>query len=308
MAEQHIQLMKGLGLDDEQIKAVEALTPDQLKDWKADDPEKLKIFNPGELVTKIQTGMKNVLTNDPAFLSSIPEDKLPKDVLKKIESGQYTRFQNELEEVATKKLGLDPNDLTAEDKKSIKGLTEKIALAYLKKNNGTEGLTKMQGELSKALEAVETMKTVHADTLKKEIEAVNGKNTMKLVKTLTKVELQGLDDVDLAVAANYVSDPVLATLNEKYAIVLDANDNLDLKQKEQPALDVLDKTGKKITFQQALKETVIAMKLGTQTKVDPDNPKGKKKVIIEGGGGDAGVVELPEHIKNKIDAIPVDKT
>lgn len=309
MPEQHVQLMKGLGFDDEQIKAIEAITPDQMKDWKADDPEKLKVFNPGELVTKVQTGMKNVLSNDPAFLASIPKDKISPAILKEVEKGQYARFQNELIDVATKQLGLDEKtDLTEEDRKSIRGLTAKIATAYLSKNGNVAGLEKMQKDLQKALEENETLKTGSEEKTKKQIEELNGKHSLKLINTLAKVELQGLDGIKLAVAANYVSGPVLSAMNEKYAIVLDANDNLVLKQKEQPALDVLDKAGKTVTFQQAMKETVLALKLGTEDKPDPTDPKGKKKVIIEGGGGGEDVVELPAHIKSKVDAIPADKT
>lgn len=303
MPEQHVQLMKGLGFTDADIQAIEALTPDQMKAWKADDPEQLKVFDPAKLVTTAKTGMKTALSNDAEFLAAIPEDKINKDILKKIESGQYARFQNELIEVATKQLGLEDKELTADDRKSIKGLANKMANLYLTKKGNVEGLQKMQQEKAEALQALEEMKTQQPELLKKEIEKVTGANTMKIIKTLTKVELMGLEDVRLGVAPQFISEPALNALNSKYTVVLDDNDNLDLKQKANPALDVMDDKGKKITFAAALKTVVLENKLGAEIKEDEKEKLKKKKLLIEGGGGDDETpVVVDTHIQKKIDA------
>lgn len=298
MPEQHIQLLTNLGLGKEQIDTLEAMTPEQLKEWKPDD-----------LVTAVQTNMKNTLSNDPAFLASIPEDKINKDVLKKYEAGQYARFQNELVEVATKKLGLDDKEvLTAEDRKSIKTMTEKIAQAYAVKTGNVDGLKKMQQEKAEALQQLETLKEQHTTNLKTELEKVNGANSAKLIKTLAKVELQSLDGVDFPIDVKFISDPALAALSSKYAVVIDANDNLEIKQKDNVALDVLDKAGKKITFNQALKEVVLENKLAVVRKEDDGGGDHKKKKIIIGGGeggeGGDGALEVPSYIANKIKSNP----
>lgn len=294
MAEQHVQLMKGLGFNDEQIQSIETMTPEQLKEFK-----------PDELVTTVQTSLKNVLQNDPAFLAAIPKEKINPAILKEIEKGQYARFQNELVEVATKKLGLDDKDLTDEDKKSIKGLAEKMANVYLSKKGNVEGLKEMQTKYSEAMQSLETLKEQNTQNLTKELEKVNGQHTAKLIKTLTKVELASLSDVTLSVGANFISDPVLSALSAKYAVVIDANDNLDIKQKANPELEVLDSAGKKITFAQALKSVVLDNKLGVEAKTeDPNDPTKKKKVIIGGGGGAGGGTEAPvaSYITDKINA------
>lgn len=303
MPEQHIAIMKGLGFTDDQINTVETMTPEQLKEFKPDD-----------LITGVQTNMKNVLSNDPAFLSSIPEDKIDKGILKKIESGQYARFQNELIEVATKKLGLEDKDLTADDRKSIKGLAEKMATVYLAKKGNVEGLQAMQKELAEAKQGLETLKGEHETNLTKALEETNGKNTAKLIRTLAKVELQDLPGVKLLVGAKMITEPVLAALNSKYTVVLNDDDSFDLKQKTNPALDVLDKAGKKVSFIQAMKEVVLENKLGTEIKegeegeeIDPTTGKPKKKKIIidEGGGGGGGTeTVIPAHIQAKINANP----
>lgn len=290
MAKQHVDLMKGLGYSDEQIKSIEEMKP-----------EDAETFKPEEMVTVVQNNLKTKFSNDPEFLATIPEDKLPKTLLKKIESGQYARFQNELVEVATKQLGLEDKELTDEDRKSIKGLALKIATTHLQKKGGAEGLQKMQTELSAALQSVETLKDQHKTNLTEELAKVNGTHNAKLIRVLAKVELQGLDDISLAVPANIISDPALQALGEKYLVVLDANENLDIKQKDNPALDVIDKAGKKVTFNQALKEVVLEKKLGTVKEEEKDPKNGKKKVIIDGGGdGKEGVVEVPDYIKNKM--------
>jgi len=314
MPEQHVQLMKGLGISDDEIKAIEALTPDQMKAWaeKPTDPESLKIFDPSKYVGNVQTGIKTKLSNDPEFLKTIPEDKIDPAILKKYESGQYARFQNELVEVATKKLGLEDKDLTADDRKSIKVLAEKIAVSYLSKNTKDGSLKEMQTQLQTALQSVETMKTEHTTNLTKALEETNGKHTAKLIKTLTKVELASIDGITLSVGASFISDPVLSALTAKYAVVLDDNDNLVLKQKENPKLDVIDTAGKTVTFQQALKETVVANKLGVVKAADDkdkDKDKDKRnKIIIGGGDGGGGEIDLvPSYIADKISKAPVDK-
>lgn len=300
--------MKGLGFNEEQIKQVEALTPEQMTAWaaKQDDPENLKLFNPGELVKTVQEGMKNVLSNDATFLANIPKDKINPTILKEIEKGQYARFQNELIEVATKKLGLEDKELTEEDRKSIKGLAEKMAVTYLTKKGNVEGLKEMQGKLSETMQAMEALKTSNAETLQKELEKVNGSHSAKLIKILTKVELAGLPDVQLTVGPSFISDAVLTALSSKYAVVLSEDgESLDIKQKDNPKLDVLGSNGKKIGFQEALKEIVITNKLGAEVKADPNDPLKKRKVVIGGGGsGDDDDVNdvVDSHIMKKIEA------
>lgn len=291
MPEQHVQLLTALGVPKESIDALEGLKPEQLKDWK-----------PDELVTAIQTPIQTKLSNDANFLASIPKDKINPTILKEIEKGQYARFQNELVDVATKKLGLEDKELTEEDRKSIKGLAEKMAVLYLGKKGNVEGLQKMQQELAEARQALENVKTEHTANLTKELEKVNGANSAKLIKTLIKVGLKDLDGVDLPVAAGFISEPVLALMNSKYSIVLDANDNLDIKQKDNVALDVIDKAGKKVTFMDALKETVLTNKLGVEKKQEGGG--GPRSVIVKPGGGEGGEGGsgelVPSYIANKI--------
>ncbi len=295
MAKQHIELLKAVGLPEDKITALEGMKEEELKDWK-----------PDELVGLVKTGIKSGLLNDAEFLASIPEDKINKDILRKIESGQYARFQNELVEVATKKLGLEDKELTAEDRKSIKGLAEKMAVTYLAKKGNVEGLAKMQTDLQEAQQNLETLKNEHKTNLETELKKVNTVNDARVLRTLARVEIGQLEGVTLSVAAKFVTDPVLNALTSKYALVLGDNDEILVKQKDNPALDVMEK-GKKLSFVDVAKQVVIDNKLGAEVKADdPNDPKNKKiKVIVTNDGGGGGGNDLvPSYIKDKIDNNP----
>jgi hypothetical protein len=292
MAKQHIELLKALNVPEEKITALEAMKDDDLKEWK-----------PDEYVSTITGGLKTILSNDSEFLASIPKDKISPAILKEIEKGQYARFQNELEEVAIKKLGLDPNDLTAEDKKSIKGYVEKVATTYLAKKGNVDGLAKMQSDLLLSQQNLEQLKTDHDKNLQAELQKVNTAKDARILRTVARVEMSSIEGVKLNVAAKFVTDPVLQAITSKYALVLDDSDEIHIKQKDNPTLDVMEK-GKKLTFADVAKQTILDYKLGVEEKqADPNDPKNKKtKVIIggEGGGGEGGDNLIPSYIQDKI--------
>lgn len=304
MAEQHQKVFTGLGLSPEDAKAIDDMTPEQLKD-----------FTGADYVGKVKTGLETALLNDNNFLAKIPEDKVSPDIRKKIESGQYARFMNEITEVAKKKLGLedkDFEDLSEADKKSLKTMVEKVAVKYVDKKGNVAGLQKMQTDLSAATEALEKKDTEWQEKLTKELEKNNGVANTKLIKTITKVELASLENVKLSVAPGYLVDPVLADLQSKYnaVIVLDEQDNPHLKQKANPALDVMV-DNKVLPFATALKTVVLEKKLGVDSTKEQDDPTKTRKKVVVGGGGNSGeggeggdVITVPDYIQNKIDKNP----
>jgi hypothetical protein len=288
MAQQHVTLLTGLGLTPEQAAQLDAIKPEDLAAWK-----------PDELIGTITAGQKNKFLNDAEFLNAIPEDKIPEATRKKYESGQYARFQNELIEVATKKLGLEDSILTPEDRKSIKTLAEKMATSYLAKNNSTEGLQKMQGELQKMTTNLEAKDAEWKTKLETDLAAVNTKAEVRLLKTLTRAELGTLEGIKLNVPPSYLTDPILAEMNAKYTLVINDNDEIICMQKENPKLRAVDSKNKNIEFGPELKALVIAKKLGTEVKDDTtDDGGGKKKVTIDGSGGEPS--ELPDYISKKV--------
>lgn len=284
-----IALLTGLGWSKEDITAL-----------VEQDDAKLEAVKTEDLVKKIRDSEKTGLLNDNDFLSSIPEDKINPTILKKIESGQYARFQNELIEVATKKLGLDEKTAwSEEDKKSIKKLVEKMAVGYLAKNNNTEGLQKMQLELSTLQETLDKRDGEHATKLTEAVGNEGKKYGERIIKLIAKNNLSTLDKIKLTVNPDYIVDPVLKKVGAKYnaVLVLGEDDNLVLKQKDNNALDVLDDKKKVVSFQQALRNVVLEDKLGTEEAADdPNDPTKKKTVSVNSKEGEQTADVIPSYI------------
>ena len=295
MAEQHVKTFKALGLDDATIDSIEKMEADKVKDW-----------DPSEIQTKVKDGYKTQLMNDDEFLKAIPEERFPADLKKKIETGQATRFQNEMKEVAMKKLGLedkDFEDLKPGQKDSvIKAMVEHIATKHLAKKGNVEGLQKMQEDLRKMTEDLEKKDSDWQAKLDTELEKVNGASSSRLVKAVTRAEIATLDDVDVTVPASYITDQLLARLQAKYTIVLDDNDEPQLRQKGNKELKVMDGS-KEVTFRDALKAQIIADKLGTERKEEGGGggTGGKKRVVVGGEHEEEVEGDVPEYIKAKME-------
>lgn len=292
MPEQHIKLMQGLGVPQEQIDLVEKMEADKVKD-----------FDTTELVNTVKGGFKTQFLNDAEFLNAIPEDKIPQATLKKVEAGQYGRFMNEMLSAAKTKLGLedaDLADLSEDDKKSLGKAFTKIATTHLNKKGGVEGAKKLQEQVSALTDQLAAKDTDWQAKLDTALQETGGKAGARIIKALTKSELATLDGVELVVPANYAISPVLAKLTAKYALVVNDNDEIELKQKDSPALDAME-GGKKITFTEALKKIVLEDKVGKERKAE-DSKEPRKKVIVGGGSetdGEEGIV-MPDYISKKI--------
>src|SRR4029079_15141549 len=133
----------------------------------------------------------------------------------------------------------DLEQLTAEDRKSIKKTMVKIAELNLSKKNNTEGLKKLQEDYQNALQELEKKDTDWQSKLDTELKKVTDSNGEKLVKFLAQTQLTSLDKVKLNVPASYIVDPVLNKIRGKYSVLLEGED-LVLRKKENPALKVVD--------------------------------------------------------------------
>jgi hypothetical protein len=291
MAKQHIAILKALGIAQKDIDAIEALT-DDLKDW-----------TPDATVESVRTAVKKVLENDPDFLNSIPEDKIPEPIRKKYETTQYSRFQNELLDAAKKQLGFEDKDLeqlTPEDRKSIKKTMVKIADLHLGKKNNTEGLKKLQDDYQEALAQLEKKDTDWQTKLDTEVKTVRDGNTDKLVKYLAQTNLATLDKIKLNVPASYIVDPILGKLRSKYTVMMEGDD-LVLRQKANPALKVMDSKGKETSFAEALRAQVLEDKVGVEeTKEAAER---KRTTVDTSEGHQEGVIQTPDYIKSRMEEI-----
>jgi len=291
MAKQHVAILQALGVSKKDIDAIEAL--EDLKDW-----------TPDATVEEVRNKIKKVLENDPDFLNSIPEDKIPEPVRKKYETTQYSRFQNELLDAAKKQLGFEDTDLeklTAEDRKSIKKTMVKIAELNLSKKNNTEGLKKLQDDYQAALQELEKKDTDWQTKLETEVKTVSEKTNEKLMKFLAQTHLTSLEKVKLNVPASYIVDPILNKIRGKYSVLMEGDD-LVLRQKENPALKVVDKKGHDVTFMEALRAQVLEDKVGVEDQGQQQHQRTRTTVDTSQGSTQQEVA-VPDYIKNNIDRV-----
>lgn len=294
MAEQHVKFLQGIGVDQTIVDNLEKLEGDAAKG-----------YDPKTDVEAVTNATKNKYLNDDEFLKSIPENKISPDILKKVESGQLTRFQNEMKELAMKELGFeekDFEDLKPKEKESvIKATARFITSKHLEKKGNVQGLKDMQTQVQQLTEKLEAKDADWQEKSKQELEKVNGVASARIIKNVTKAVLATLPGVKLTVPPAYITEQLLSRLQNNYTLVLDDNDDVQLRQKANKELKVLDGS-KEVTFEDALKKQILSDKLGEEVKADDkDDPKKKKKVVIgEGEEGDDNTFTAPDYISSKI--------
>lgn len=284
MEAQTKQVLSSLGLADDKILELENLPADKLADFKPDD-----------LVGLITTGVKTKVLNDPTFYDTLTADKLPEAVRKKMETGQYENFINELSTVAVKKLGLvEGEDFTKDDARKASLMFEKAAKAYLGKNATNKDLVKIQSDLQEAL----TQKTELETSLPTKIlEAVNKE---KLTSGSVIEKLAGMHKLSLVegmkVKPSLIIDSIMSKMKGQATITFDPETmEFAVMQKDHPTLALL-KDGKAVTFDALLQSILEAEKLIDKETAEEVAAREKKRIQIDAGG----TSEIPQYIKDKM--------
>lgn len=288
--------IKGLGLTDDDIKAIEGVGDDgKIKN----DKDEMIDFDFKPLVEKVTTANKNKILNDAEFYNTLPAEKIPEALKKTIESGQYQRFINEIQEVAEKELGLKKGeDFTDDDAKKLKHIVKVISTKYAQKNAGTEGAKELQLKLQEALQKNAQTEGSMAQKIQ---EALNGEKETTgkhMEKLLGIMALSNLPEIK--VKPQYLVDGALAAIRKDYTIKVDPTTmELVLKQKKNPELDAIDGAGKTLTFDDVLAE-VAKKENWMDEKADEggdggeSGKSGKTKVEVD------GETAIPQYIKDKM--------
>lgn len=297
MPEQHTQVLKELGVPDDKIAALEVLTPDQLKDFKAAD-----------YTTPALQTIKGKLLNDADFLKSIPEEKLS-DLAKKIESGQYTRFQKELAEVATE-LGIDVATLPEETKKSIKGLFRETNKQYLAKHGTGENkaaVQELQTKLQESLKNYDDLTKGQQKALDEALAKQSGTITQKMEKLVVQSKVGAVKELNTK--PEYVAETAHNKVKAQYLVVFDTDAmEFKLMQKANPQLDVLKSDGSILSYDEALIAVLDKDGLINKKKDDEDDKgkgKGKQpvKVTVDGDETKPAVASyITDKMKAALDA------
>jgi hypothetical protein len=284
-------VLTALGVPAADITALKGVTAESLKDFK-----------PETIVTSLRTNLENTYLNNPEFLGKITPEKLPEKLKKDIESGQYGRFMNELGAVATK-AGIDLSDLAEDEKKSLSKTAQKILDKYAGKLNTPEALNALQKEVQKLTRANTDLEaTVEQKVAAATAAATQGQNGL-LTKLLTE---NLLGTLGTKVKASALTDGAISLANDLYTLVLNGT-TISIKQKANPALDVINKDGSVKTYKQALEEIAtgeewIAKKEEKTTEqIEKEKSEAEKggtgKVTVKVNGNEVG---LPSHIAGKI--------
>ncbi len=260
MAEQHKRVLKKLGLPDALIEKLETMTADDLAKMTDD-----------EFTNPVSLAFRTKLENDNDFLTGLTVEKLPDSLKKTLESGQYTRFMKEIEEVATKELHLSPDAFTDEDRKKLKPFVRKVNEMYVAKNGGAnaEALKTLQQNLQKEMAEKEELKTGAQKLLADQETALKGTYGAKLQKMAGIVKLS--KQAGLKIQPEYALPVILDKMNAKYSVEFDEDKgDFVLKQKANNKLAVLKADGKELTFDEEMTEMLKADKM-------IEEPKGKTK-------------------------------
>src|SRR5690349_13344264 len=96
-------------------------------------------FDVKPYVEKIKTNYQTQLQNDPSFFNDLTLEKLPADIKKKLESGQYARATNVAKEKIAKALGFTAEEIKefeADDYKALDYYVQAVVEKWTKNKSG----------------------------------------------------------------------------------------------------------------------------------------------------------------------------
>lgn len=280
-AEHVNQVLERIGLEKADIESISKL-PDDAKDFKPED-----------YAGKVAAGYENKLMNDTTFLGKLTVDKLPNELKRTVEAGQYGRFMNEFKALAVKQ-GIDIADLSEEDAKSLNKTVTKVFEKYAGKLGSSEAVTKLQNDLQKALHDKSEIETALPTKLSDLEKRVKGEMQTTIKKLIASNELA--NNKNLKVKASLVIDSLLNRLENKYSLVNEGTE-IFIRQKENPQLKVTDSAGKELTFAEALKAEGVAEDLFNPETVKPgeESGNGVYKITVNGDS-----IQTPGYIAEKL--------
>lgn len=264
----------------------------QLNSLKEDDT-----FDPTPYAEKVRENYSKQLQNDPTFFTDQTLEKLPVEIKKKLESGQYARATNEAKAKIAKALGFtseEIKDLETEDYKALDFYIPAIAEKWTKNKSGDK---ETQAQLIEARKKLEEYNG-YEEKIKGQYESEsNQKVTAAIFNANLIGELSAIPGLkipagDIAATANQI-------LQSKYAFERVGDYAVELRQKGNPAMKVLKNgSSQELTLKEALQD--IATERGWIEK-EKQGTTGTGTVKVEPNGKGALTMVAP-HIQEKISA------
>lgn len=255
-----------------------------------------------QYVEKVKTNYKTQLQNDPEFFAF---DKLPADVKKKIESGQYARATNVTKEKLAKALGFTPEeikDLETDDFKALDYYVPAIADKWTKGKSGDKEIQAQLIDARKQLEKFDGME----ERLKMKYESETGQKIASVIFNASVLsELAAIPG--LKISATDIAKTANEILQSKYAFERVGDYSIELRQKSNPTMKVLKpNSSKELTLKEAIQEIVKERAWAADVDEDDDgadkNRSGKVKIVPDKGKLSMIAPHLQDKISKKIAA------
>lgn len=258
-------------------------------------------FDAKPYTEKVAGNYKTQLQNDPNFFNDLTLEKLPAEVVKKVESAQFQRSANIMKGKLMKGLGFteaDLADLTDEEKDKLENYVTGLANRFVKTKAGDKQIQQELIDTRKKLEAFDGIE----EKLKTKFQT---ESDQKINSAIFSAALLGeLSSISgLKIAASDIARTASEVLLSKYGFERVGEFGIELRNKTNPTMKVLkDGTSHEKTLKDALKE--IATERGWIAEDDGEGDdgdgkaKGSGKIIVKPGGGKLKMVA--PHLQDKI--------
>ena len=252
-------------------------------------------FKPDDYVGKIRTNIETQVKNDPKFWETLDENNVNEGFKKKIEAQQYGRAANIVRQKTLKALGLKEDDfaeLSDEEKKNLETFISKAGEKYASSKVSDKQLQADLVEARKKLEDLETEIPTREGKIKQDFESKYNSEKLDFLILAELATVEGLK-----APAQFLVNTIATELKAENAFVLDGL-KANPKQKDNPALDILDGT-KVLSLKDLIVKKLTAHGL-IEVKADPNTPPGKGKVKVDVDPDDKGGLAISSHILDKI--------
>lgn len=248
MAQIHVEkVLTASGLTADQIKA--------LNELPADAPD----FKEDVYTAPIRTSVETAVKNDPKFYETLNKASMPAEFYKQLETEQYGRSVNVVKANILKAVGLtdkDFADLGDEGKK-----LEVFGPAFAKKlSEGKVTDKELQQKLIEANKQIDEFTQKEPEIEKKYKDQFDGRMQDFQLRSSVLTALTGVPG--LTAPAKYLVGDLVNQLKSKYGFEFPDENSVELRQKANPTLKVLDTKGtSELTLAQAINIILTADKL-----------------------------------------------
>lgn len=284
MKEQIKALLKALGMKDEAIEK-----------YLSEDAETIKALEPKKDATAVQNHLKEVLKNDPAFV-----DTFKSQARAAVLSSKEKKFK-ELFELTDEDVETLPEKNRYDDmiKLGFKRMQERLEEAKKKGKTGDDA----KDQIAALNKQIVDLKTAVKDYEEVKLPGAQKEADTKVASMQQRFGLLNKlhsKSADMLIKPEFAIDKLMAELQGQYALVTDAAGKMQIKQKDNPEMEVYV-DNELLTVDKAVESFLSANELIKQS--NGSNAKGKGG--NGGNGGNSGGTDddkpLPPHMQKALE-------